>query len=56
MTPPTTPTVCPVCDFAGDRVRVYQHLQLAHRKSVLADALLAAASTPAAPPRAPSEL
>ena len=34
-------TKCPLCGLIGeDPVRVYQHLQVAHRKSELAEALL----------------
>lgn len=40
------PTTCPLCGFTGDTPdRIYQHIQVGHRKSTLAHALLTA--TPA---------
>lgn len=39
-------TACPLCEFVDDPSGVYHHLQISHRKSALAKALV---ETPASP-------
>jgi hypothetical protein len=41
---PNTAT-CPLCNFDGDGEQLYNHLQVSHRKSALASALVDATST-----------
>jgi hypothetical protein len=46
-----TPTACPLCGLTDDPDDVYRHLQVAHRKSAISEALLdtAGARTEPAP-------
>jgi hypothetical protein len=37
----TAECYCPLCEHADTRTKIYQHLQTTHRKSALAEALLA---------------